>query len=224
MLAAKEGAPAAHEALQQLFGAYWFPLFAHLRARGRPHHEVEDLVQAFFVHLCEKQTLARADRFKGSFRGYLLGCLRYFLANEREFRAAHKRGGGVRMLSIDIDDAEQHLQIAGTDDVAGNFELDFDRRWAQMVMRRSLSRLQKNHADRPELFARLTGFLTASDDTRYDQVAAELAVSLSVVKTTVHRLRREFRDLLRQEIATTVSAPHEIDDELRHLVQVLSAE
>jgi RNA polymerase sigma-70 factor (ECF subfamily) len=223
MVAAREGEPEAHGALALLFRAYWFPLFAHLRSRGYPAHEAEDLLQAFFVHVCEKQALGRADRLKGSFRGFLLGCLKYFLANQRELAAAQKRGGGIRMVPFDAEEAEARLLAdphAGTADV----EREFDRRWAMLLMERALGQLQSLHAERPEVFAALKGFLTGSDETRYAVVAADLGVTVALVKTTVHRMRAEFREILRREIAVTVSAPHEIDEELRHLVHVLAAD
>lgn len=224
MLAAGDGQHEARRALERLFGMYWFPLYSHLRARGRPHHEAEDLVQAFFVHVSEKQSLTRADRFKGSFRGFMLGCLRYFLANEREYANAYKRGGHIRMVSIDLEDAESHVPVDAGLDPAVDVERDFDRRWALLLMERALAQLREAHATRPQLFDRLRGYLTASDDTQYESAARDLDVSVAMVKTTVHRMRRQFRDLLRREITITVSAPHEVDEELRHLIHVLASD
>ncbi len=221
LAAAQEGEPAANDALALLFRAYWFPLFAHLRARGHSRPEAEDLLQAFFIHLFEKQAFARADRLRGSFRGFLLGCLKYFLANQRELVVAQKRGGNIRMVSFDYDDAEVRLLA---DQPATTADDEFDRRWARLVMERALAQLEAAHADNPRLFAALKGFLTGTDETRYATVAAQLNVSLAVVKTSVHRMRAEFRDILRREIAATVSAPHEIDEELRHLIHVVTSE
>lgn len=221
MAAAHEGEPAAHDALALLFRTYWYPLFAHLRARGHAREEAEDLLQGFFVHLCEKQAFGRADRLKGSFRGFLLGCLKYFLANQREFSAARKRGGGTRLVSFDADDAEVRL-IADPTVATADAERAFDRRWARLIMERALAQLQLLHANSLEVFAALKGFLTGADETRYAVVAQQLGVTVPFVKTTVHRMRAEFRDLLRREIAATVSAPHEIDEELRHLIHVLA--
>lgn len=221
MAAASEGEPTAYDALAVLFRAYWYPLFAHLRARGHSRHEAEDLLQAFFVHMFEKQTLGRADRFRGSFRGFLLGCLKYFLANQRELAAAQKRGGNARMVSFDCDDAEVRVLA---DRPGTSAEEEFDRRWARLVMERALEQLQSAHADSPRVFTALKGFLTGVDETRYAEVAAQLSVTVAFVKTTVHRMRAEFRDILRREIAATVSAPHEIDEELRHLIRVLASE
>jgi DNA-directed RNA polymerase specialized sigma24 family protein len=224
VVAARDGRPEATNALALLFRAYWYPLFAHLRGKGYMRDEAEDLLQAFFIHMFEKQTLGRADRVKGSFRGFLIGCLRYFVANQQELLASQKRGGHVRLVSIDADEAERRMLEDTSSDPAADVERAFDRRWAQLIMERALAEVEALYAQRPEVFAALKGFLTATDDTRYATIAAQLNVSQAVIKTTVHRLRRQFRDILRREVAVTVSAPHEIDDEVRHLIQVLAAE
>jgi DNA-directed RNA polymerase specialized sigma24 family protein len=223
MAAAHEGESGAHDALALLFRAYWYPLFAHLRAHGHTREEAEDLLQGFFMHLCEKRTFGRADRLKGSFRGFLLGCLKYFLANQREFASARKRGGDARMVSFDVDDAEVRV-LADQGCGFADAEHEFDRRWARLIMERALEQLQLAHATRLDVFAALKGFLTGADETRYAIVANQLNVTVSFVKTSVHRMRAEFRDLLRREIAATVSAPHEIDEELRHLIHVLTGD
>lgn len=224
MLAANDGQPEAQEALAQLFRTYWYPLFAQLRARGHDRHESEDLLQAFFVHVFEKHALGRARRFKGSFRGFLIGCLKYFLANQRELAAAYKRGGHVRMVSFDAQEGETRMLADQRPDPAEDVERSFDRQWALLIMERALGQLQSQYAGRPEVFAALKGFLTATDESRYAVIAAQLDVSVPFVKTTVHRMRRQVRDILRREVAVTVSAPHEIDEELRHLIHVLAAE
>lgn len=224
LLAARDGQPAAQDALTQLFRDYWYPLFGHLRASGCSREAAEDLLQAFFVHVLEKQALVRADRLKGSFRGFLLGCLKYFLANQRELAAAQKRGGHVRTVSFDAEEADARWFADGGADPSADVERSFDRRWAQIIMERSLAQLREAHAGRPEVFAALKGYLTASDETRYAETAAGLGVTLAFVKTTVHRMRSQLRENLRREVALTVSAPHEIDDELRHLIHVLASD
>src|SRR5690349_18390890 len=133
MLAGQSDADRTREAMEVLFRAYWLPLFTHLRSRGQSRAEAEDLLQGFFVHLVERQTLARADRLKGAFRSFLLGCLRNFLANHREQAAAVKRGGGVAFIPLDFDAGENALQQQGSDPAADT-ERDFDRRWAWMLM------------------------------------------------------------------------------------------
>jgi len=209
------------DAMEVLFRAYWYPLFSHLRSRGRSRPEAEDLLQGFFVHLVERQTLSRADRHKGAFRAFLLGCLRNFLANNRDRAMASKRGGDVAIISLDFDAAESALQQHGPDP-ADDTERDFDRRWAWLLMQRALKQLEDDYQSRPEVYARLKGFLINAEDAARAKVAAKLGMSDGAIKVAIHRLRARFRELLRAEVAKTVSAPHEIDDELRHLLKVLS--
>ncbi len=224
MLAAHEGQARAEQALEILCNAYWYPLFSHLRSRGHTRHEAEDLLQGFFVHLFEKGSLGRADRLKGSFRGFLLGCMKFYLANQRELAAALKRGGQSRVISLDFDEAESRLLADQAANPSKDVEQDFDRQWALMIMQRALGKLQALYADRPEAFGALKGFLTAADETRYEDVARRLDITEASVKVKVHRMRAQFRELLRSEIAATVSAPHEIDEELRYLIKVVSAD
>jgi RNA polymerase sigma-70 factor (ECF subfamily) len=218
LVAARDGEPEAQNALASLFSAYWYPLFAYLRARGRSQQEAEDLLQAFFVHLFEQQTLSRADRLKGPFRGFLIGCLKFFLADERDRAIAQKRGGGARIVSIDAEAAESRLLEDTNADPVGDVERDFDRRWARLIMERALGELESQYAARPDVYRALKG------ESRYQDVAASIGVSDAMVKTTVHRMRKQFREALRREVAMTVSEPHEVDAELRYLVQVLAAD
>lgn len=220
--AAQEGEPAAEDALSQLFRAYWYPLFAHLRGKGYPLHEAEELLQAFFVHMLEKQAVVRADRLKGSFRAFMIGCLRNFLAGQRELASADKRGGRARVVSFDAVEAEGRMIADTRADHAADVEREFDRRWAVLVMERAHASVKAAYAARVEVFEALKGFLVASDDTRYAEVAASLGLSVPLVKTTVHRMRRQLRDALHREIAVTVSSPHEVEAELRYLIHVLT--
>ena len=224
LVAARDGEPEAQGALASLFRSYWYPLFAYLRGRGHAVPEAEDLLQAFFVHLFERQTLARADRLKGSFRGFMIGCLKLFLLDEAQRAAADKRGGRTMLVPIDTAAAESRMLTDSSADPAGDVERAFDRRWARLVMEHALRDLQALYQARPEVYEALRGFLTLTDETRYTDVAASLGVTEAVVKTTVHRMRKQFRDLLRRGVAMTVSAPHEVDDELRYLIQVLAGD
>ena len=224
LVAAHDGQPEAQNALATLFRTYWYPLFAYLRASGHSQQESEDLLQAFFVHVFENHTLGRADRMKGPFRGFLIGCLKYFLSDQRERAAAYKRGGRATVISIDANAAESRMLVDLGSNPEGDVEREFDRRWAQLIMERAINELASLYSSRPDVYRTLKGFLTLSDDTSYESVAATLQVSESVVKTTVHRMRKQFRELLRREIAMTVSTPHEVDDELRYLIRLLANE
>jgi RNA polymerase sigma factor (sigma-70 family) len=221
ILAGQSDAGRRHKAFELLFRAYWYPLFSHLRSRGIGRVEAEDLLQGFFVHLVERETLARADRLKGSFRAFLIGCLRNFLANEREHATAAKRGGRASPISLDFDSAESSL-IAEGPGPAEDAERDFDQRWAYLLMHRALRELEMDYAERRPIYLALKEFLTHANEDSRAQVAARLGMSDGAVKVAIHRLRARYRELLRAEVAKTVSAPHEIDAELRHLYDMLT--
>lgn len=221
MLAGRPDADGTRAALETLFRAYWYPLFAHLRGRGMPRAEAEDHLQAFFIHLVERHTLARADRLKGAFRSFLLGCLRHFVANQHEKATAGKRGGGISIIPLDFEAAESALQQPGPDP-AEDTERDFDRRWAWLLMQRALDQLEADYCNRPEVYARLKVFLTSPEEASRARIAGSLGMTDGAIKVAIHRIRSRFRELLRAEVAKTVSAPHEIDDELRHLLHVLA--
>jgi DNA-directed RNA polymerase specialized sigma24 family protein len=221
MLAGSPDADGTRAALEALFRAYWFPLFAHLRARGVPRAEAEDHLQGFFIHLVERHTLSRADRLKGAFRSFLLGCLRNYVANQHDKAMAGKRGGGISLLSLDFEAAENALQQPGPDP-AEDTARDFDRRWAWLLMQRALDQLEADYRSRPEVYAKLKVFLTSPEEESRAHIAGSLGMSEGAIKVAIHRIRSRFRELLRAEVARTVSAPHEIDDELRHLMHVLT--
>jgi RNA polymerase sigma factor (sigma-70 family) len=215
---ADRGSPAVHDALATLCETYWYPLYAFLRARGYSAENAQDLTQAFFARLLEKQTIQHADPARGRFRSFLLASLKNFAANERDREIAAKRGGGMPIASLDVESAEGRLQMDPPSDETP--ERVFDRRWALTLLDQVMSRLKTESADRghPAQFERLNTYLTGDQpQPSYAQTAAELNTSEGAIKVAVHRLRRRFRDLVREEIAQTVSSPEEIEDELRHL-------
>jgi RNA polymerase sigma-70 factor (ECF subfamily) len=206
------------KALTTLCETYWYPLYAFLRSRGSSVEDAQDLTQAFFARLLEKHDLRQADPARGRFRSFLLTSLKNFAANEHDREIAKKRGGGVPIVSLEFESAEDRFQMEPpTHDTP---ERIFDRRWALTLLDRVLSRLKAEMADggRQAQFERLKTYLTGDQpQLSYAQTAGELGMSEGAVKVAVHRLRRQFRDLLRDEIAQTVSSPEEIEDELRHL-------
>jgi RNA polymerase sigma factor (sigma-70 family) len=209
--------PDADTALANLYEAYWYPLYAFLRARGYGAEEAQDLVQAFFLHLLEKRALAAARATRGRFRSFLLASLKNFAANEHDRRFAMKRGGGAPILPLEIEGAEGRFQLdPSTDETPDRL---FDRQWALTLLDRVLTRLRDERADRKPLqFERLKVYLTGEDpDHTYAEAAAALGMSEGAVKVAVYRLRRRFRECLRGEIAETVSSEEEIEDEIRHL-------
>jgi len=215
---AESSSPGVQEALATLCETYWYPLYAFLRSRGYSAEDAQDLTQAFFARLLEKQTIRHADPARGRFCSFLLASLKNFAANERDRAIARKRGGDIPTLSLEIETAEGRFQMElPTDETP---ERVFDRRWALTLLDRVMSRLNAETAQsgKPSQFDRLKAYLTGDQpQLSYAETASDLGTSEGAVKVAVHRLRRRFRDLVRDEIAHTVSSPEEIEDELRHL-------
>jgi DNA-directed RNA polymerase specialized sigma24 family protein len=208
------------DALESLCGAYWYPLYAYTRSRGHDPETARDLTQGFFAHFLERDVLQPVAPEKGRFRAFLLACLKNFLAHERERAQALKRGGGVPTLSMDAEDAEGRFGREPADRLTP--EQVFERRWGLTVMQRAMERLAAASASRPAQFDRLKGYLTDAEPTvAYRQAAADLGLSEAAVKTAVHRLRKEYGRTLREELAATIADPADLDDELRHLLEVI---
>lgn len=214
----------AHEALEKLCRAYWYPLYAYVRRRGYSPEDAQDLTQSFFAHLLGKNSVAAADRERGRFRTFLLAALNHFLADEWDKTQRQKRGGGARFISFDADTAEKNYSLEPVDrlDAAAIFE----RRWVTTLFATVLARLEQEYRDtgRAETFARLKTFLTGErGETPCAQAARELNLSENATKQAVHRLRGRYRELFREEIAQTVAGPADIDAEVRHILAILSA-
>jgi RNA polymerase sigma-70 factor (ECF subfamily) len=206
------------DALAALCETYWFPLYAYVRRSGRTSHDAQDLTQAFFAQLLEKDFLKSVDQRRGKFRSFLLAAMKHFLSHERERARAKKRGGGRAPFSLDFADAENRYSLEPEDPVTP--ERLYQRRWALTLLDRVVRRLEDEHtrAGKARTFAVLKEFLTAGRESRpYRRAAEELGVTEGAVKVAVHRLRRRYRELLKEEIARTVTDPAEIDEELREL-------
>lgn len=214
----------ARRALAELFQTYWYPLYAYVRRRGYAEHDAEDLVQAFCVHLQEKHALAKADPLRGKFRTFLLSSLQNFLANEHARNKAQKRGGDQEFVFIDAEEARERYRLEPAH--SSTPEAIFETRWAHALLEQTLAGLRDEFAARGKqrLFEGLQPFLTADvANTSYQSAADRLGLPLSAVKTSIRRMRLDYRERLRQEIGRTVSQPEEIDEELRYLRKVLAA-
>ena len=208
----------ARAALAVLCEAYWYPLYAFIRRGGQGPEDARDLTQAFFATLLEKRYLRAADRQRGRFRSFLLVACRRFVSKETERAHAAKRGGARPPLSLDFAAGESRYLHEPAHEMTA--ERLYERRWAMVLLDRVVAGLEEDHAqaDKALLFQRLRNTLTGeSADSAYSQIAADLGMTEGAVKTAAHRLRRQFRRLLREEIAQTVSTPEEIDDEIRLL-------
>ncbi|MBI2927224.1 MAG: sigma-70 family RNA polymerase sigma factor [Verrucomicrobia bacterium] len=223
LAAAQPTAPNAAAALNELCQAYWKPLYAYLRRCGYSTHDAEDLTQAFLADLLSRDGLKGVGPHKGKFRSFLLVSLKNFLANEWARSHAQKRGGGQPLIALDAPAAEQGVQREPVDGL--NPERIFDRRWAYTILEQVRARLRTEAAaaGKGERFNLLAGFLPGEPSELSQAAAAQrLAISEGAFKVEVHRLRQRFRELLRAEVAHTVSSPAEIDDELRYLIAVVS--
>jgi RNA polymerase sigma factor (sigma-70 family) len=224
VLAARvQGSPQAAEALEKLCRAYWYPLYAYVRRRGYTSEDAQDLTQEFFARLLRKNYPAQADRAKGKFRSFLLLTLSHFLADEHDRTAAQRRGGGQIVISLDEQSPENRYCLEPADERSP--ERIFERRWAQTVLDRAIARLQAEFVDddRAEIYEVLKAFQPGEQNTpSYAEAATCLGVSESAVRSMIHRLRRRHRELVREEIAQTVSTSAEVDEELRHLIAVIA--
>jgi DNA-directed RNA polymerase specialized sigma24 family protein len=218
-----DSSPRAHQALAELCRVYWPPIYGYLRRHGYDTQDAQDLTQSFFQHMLEDETLRRASRDKGRFRNFLLGALKICLADEQARRHTLKRGGNFQIISVDALAAEElhHLHMAEELNPA---EL-LDARWAGLLLDRALATVRADFAKngKTAMFEALAPFLAGEKpDVSYENVAERLGVGLGAFKTLIHRLRQQFAIALRGEILQTVSAPHEIDDELRALRTVFA--
>jgi RNA polymerase sigma-70 factor (ECF subfamily) len=213
----------AQNALARLCSTYWYPLYAYVRRRGYSAHDAQDLTQAFFAQLLERQSFAHADPNRGRFRSFLLGIMNHFLANEWTRAHAQKRGGGATFLPLQLETAETRYGHEPADNTTP--EQNYERRWAMALLEEVLRRLAEEYKQegRAELFAELNPCLVGERTAQpYSELAARLGVSEGTVKSAVHRMRQRYRQLLRDEIANTVAEPGEVEEEFRHLFTVLA--
>jgi RNA polymerase sigma factor (sigma-70 family) len=211
----------ARSALVSLCEGYWYPLYAYVRRRGYPVDQAQDLTQEFFVRVLDGRYLDRADPEKGRFRAFILTSLKFFLADEIDRSRAQKRGGGT-VQSLDLSSGEERYQRDPAHDETP--ERIFERRWALAMLDGVVDKLRAEFVQHGRLdhFDRLKGFLLDQGDTPYAVLALELGTSEGALKVAVHRLRKRYRDLFRQEIAETVADPADVESELRFLAAALT--
>jgi RNA polymerase sigma-70 factor (ECF subfamily) len=223
VVAAARGADStsAHRALEQLCTTYWYPLYVFVRRSGHGAEDAQDLTQEFFARLLEKNWLGGADRGKGRFRSYLLGAMRHFLLNEWDRSRRLKRGGGQHPISLDAMDAEKRYALEPADAVTA--DRIYERRWALTLLDQVMSRLRHEYAavEREHVYDALKIALTG-EKIPYPELCSRLHLSEGAVRVAVHRLRQRYRDVIRAEIANTVSTENEIEAEVHHLFAALS--
>ena len=210
----------ARQALEQLCRTYWYPLYVFARNRGYSQEDAQDLTQAFLVRFLETGGFASADKERGRFRSYLLGSLKHFLANDWRKGKTKKRGGDVVILAWDsLDPESRYTHEPSTSESP---ELGFDQEWAREVTSRALTKLRNEakQAGKIDLFEAIQGSLMGKDLDRVE-CAKRLGMSEGAIKVAIHRLRQQYKDCVRAEVAETVNTSSEVDEEMRHLVSVL---
>lgn len=219
--AAAESTPETRTALAELCELYWPPVYAFVRRSRHDPQDALDLTQSFFAHILEHNDLASTDPQRGRFRNWLLAAIKHFLANEWRRACTQKRGGGATVLSIDATDAEGRYAHEPAD--SRTPEHMYERRWALSVLDHVMATLEREYAAQGKhaWFEQLKPHLVG-DEPFYEALARELETAAGTLRVQVYRLRRRFRDLLRAEIAGTVGAAEDIDDELRNLFAALS--
>ena len=210
-------------ALEKLCRTYWFPIYAFVRRKGHAEEDAKDLTQQFFALLLGRKDFQVIDARKGKFRNFLLASLTHFLSNQREHARAAKRGGGKIILSLDAVPPEQFQRFEPAVDLTP--DKLFDQRWAMTLLESAVVRLKEEQlrAGRAEQFEVLKGFLTSEPrDGEYGQLAERLGCAGQSVAVAVHRLRQRYRELVRAEVANTVSSPTEVEEEMRDLFLALN--
>jgi len=213
---------ASDRALEELCQSYWYPLYAFVRRQGHGPDDAEDLTQAYFAKLLEKDYLQDVRPEAGRFRSFLLASLKHFLYNEWDRKKAQKRGGHLRRISLDAERAENRYSVEPVEHITP--EVLYEQHWALTVLEKTLDHLaNETPTDKRDRFEKLRPFLVGDEiDTTYRQLGDEIGMSEGGVKVAVHRLRRRFGFLLRQEIGQTVADPGEVEDEIRHLLSCLN--
>jgi len=222
LAATRKGAPESVAALESLCHGYWFPLYAYVRRCGQSHHDAQDLTQEFFRRLLEKRWLDSADREKGKLRTFLIVALKHFMSHEWRRASAQRRGGGQSPVPFDTEFAESRYAAdpsakLGADDT-------FDKQWALALLDLTLNRLRVEFAaaGKPGDFEVLKGCLmAASGAIDYPTVATRLGLNEGATRVAVHRLRKRFRQIYREEISQTLANEDDVDEELRHLAAAL---
>lgn len=223
MAAKQRSTPDGAAAFKTLCEKYWFPLYAFVRQTEKDCHRAQDLTQSFFAKAMEKNYVGAADPKRGRFRTFLLASISNFTANEWNKEQAQQRGGGVRHLSLDFEKGERWLLNEPVTQQTP--AMLYERRWALWLLRQVLDRLREKYksAKKDSLFAELRVFLNPAEAESYAAVSERLNMTEGAVRVAVHRLRAQYRKILREEIANTLADASEVDDEIRRLFDTFSA-
>lgn len=216
--------PEGRIALAELCQRYWYPLFAYVRLLGHDMHEAQDLIQGFFERLIDKNYVSDADPTRGKFRTFLLTSLNNFLANEHDKRMAIKRGGERKQFSLELEGAERRFSIEPT--TSDSADTQFEQRWARQLLDRVVLQLQQKYLDagKATVFENLKQYLVTTDTEPTAVIAERIGLSEAAVRVAGHRLRAQYRTMLRQEIAATIGNHEEVDDEIAALFTAFASQ
>lgn len=220
--AGRTSSPDSKRALESLCQTYWYPLYAYVRRRIPDVHDAQDLTQAFFAELLGKNYVGSATPERGRFRAFLLTAFKHFLSKEWEKARAEKRGGGRAPISLDFESADSGLHIEPASELTP--DQIYDRQWAIALLAQIMTRLEGEfqQAGKAARFEELKGFMIGEHPGRtYAQAAARLGMTEAAAKKAASRMRRRYRELLREEITQTVSGPDQVEDEIRNLFAAL---
>jgi DNA-directed RNA polymerase specialized sigma24 family protein len=226
MASAHDQSQAGRAALAALCQTYWYPLYAFARRRGHSPPDAQDLTQGFFLHVLEHQTLSHVDQLKGKFRSFLLACFQNYLSVEAHRAHRLKRGGQYQFVSLDLETAENRYRLEPADYLTA--EKIFEARWALTLLGHAMIVLRNEYVGRGKesVFDTLkvfVGIVENKPPASYEQAAKALGVGVGTVKTFIHRLRKQYLAVVREEVARTVSNPAEIEGEIHALCDALIA-
>jgi RNA polymerase sigma factor (sigma-70 family) len=226
LIAAQSQLPGSQTALTELCQLYWYPLYAFARRRGHGPPDAQDLTQGFFLHLLEHRALKHVQPVKGKFRSFLLASFQNFILDEVNRARRLKRGGNREFVFLDAEDAESRYRLEPADRLTA--EKIYDARWAMALLGHAVDRLRQEYAARDEMsrFDVLHGFIGVGEGKpppSYEEVAKSLGVSVGAAKTLIHRFRKQYTSILREEISRTVADPADIEQEIHALCEALVA-
>jgi RNA polymerase sigma factor (sigma-70 family) len=224
LVAAQSQAPGSQAALSELCRLYWYPLYAFARRRGYAPHDAQDLTQGFFLHVLEHRALKHVHPMKGKFRSFLLASFQNFLSDEADRARCLKRGGNREFVFLDAEDAENRYRLEPRDHLTA--EKIFEARWAMTLLTQAVERLRDEYVARGErsrfeMLKVFVGIDEGKSPPPYEEIAQSLGVSVGAAKTLIHRFRKQYAAILRQEVARTVTDPAEIEDEIHALCAAL---
>jgi RNA polymerase sigma factor (sigma-70 family) len=226
LLSAQTQVPGSQTALADLCRLYWYPLYAFVRRRGYSAEDAQDLTQGFFLSLLERKSLRQVGPEKGKFRSFLLASLKNYLSDSFDREHSIKRGGHIEFVAFDFESGEERYREDATELLSA--EKIFDARWAMTLLGHAMARLREEYASQGKTttMESLQPFLDPTNCQRlptYEEVADQLQVSLGGVKTLIHRLRKRYSEILRDEVTRTVADPRAVDEEIHALCEALIA-